>query len=237
MNVQTSVQWPKPVKLTVDGFRMLKQAGVFAGYSKAELLSGEIAGVRRQPDDKLESDASVPIKLRIEDYGALAKAGLFDNYGKTELIDGVVYEVSPQYRPHGFAKDELAYRLRRCLETLGSPWHVATEQSVAIAPHSEPQPDIALTGEPRGSGPIPAASVALLVEIAASTIRFDLNPKAAIYAAAGVPEYWVVDLNARVVYQLWHLVDGAYATRREVAFGERIEAVTVAGLAVETIGI
>ena len=50
-------------RLNVDEFWALKQAGVFAAYSKAELLDGEMFGVLKQPDDEPETDASVPIKL------------------------------------------------------------------------------------------------------------------------------------------------------------------------------
>lgn len=237
MNVQTAIRRPQPVKLTVRDFLLLKGAGAFAGYSKSELLSGELSGVPVQEEDEPESDRSVPIKLRLEDYLLLDRAGAFESYGKTELIDGVVYEMSPQHRPHGFVKDELAYRLRRSLEALESPLHVATEQSVEIGPHSGPQPDIILTTEPRGPGAIPVGSVAMLVEVAASTTSFDLNDKARIYATAGIAEYWVADVSARVIHRMWAPEGETYAERREVGFGERIAAATVEGLAVETRGI
>ena len=179
----------------------------------------------------------LPIKLRVEDYHVLAEAGALASYGRTELIDGVVYEMSPQHRPHGFVKDELAYRLRRTLEAMNSPLHVATEQSVVIPPNSEPEPDIILTSEPRGHGGIPVASVALLVEIADTTREFDLLAKAPLYAGAGIPEYWVADVNARVIHQMWAPAGEAYVERREVAFGEVVEAVTIEGLTVETEGL
>lgn len=234
MNVHAAIIGPRPVRLTVDDFWLLKQSGTFAAYAKAELIEGELTGVPRPDDDAPETDASVPIRLRIQDYLLLAGAGAFERCPKTELIDGVVYEVSPQHRPHGFVKDELAYRLRRALETLDSPLHVATEQSVAIAPYSEPQPDIILTTDPRGAGAIPVGSVALLVEVAASTLAFDLNDKARIYAAAGVGEYWVADVAARMLHQLWAPAGEAYTRRREIAFGADIAAATIAGLTIAT---
>lgn len=234
MNVQTAIRRPERIKLTVGDFLLLRQSGAFAGFSKSELIDGELLGVPVQDEEKSESDLSVPIKLRIEDYLRLDRAGAFSAYGKTELIDGVVYAMNPQHRPHGFAKDELAYRLRRALEAIGSALHVATEQSVAMEPDSEPQPDIILTSEPRGPGAIPGASVALLAEVAATTSGFDLNEKAGTYAAAGIAEYWVVDVGRSVIHQLWAPESGAYSRRREARFGERIEAATIEGLAVET---
>lgn len=246
MNIETRLKtWgneapasdPTMVKLTVGDFHLLKQAGVFAGFSKAELLWGELSGVPLQDEDEPESDASVPIKLRVQDYLLLDEAGAFKSYAKTELIDGVVYAVSPQHRPHGFAKDELSYRLRRSLEALESPLHVATEQSVEIAAYSDLQPDIILTTEPRGPGAIPVESVALIVEIAATTLTFDLSEKARVYAAGGIPEYWVTDVNGRVIHQMWAPEGDAYSKRRQIAFGEAMEAASITKLKVRTDGL
>jgi Uma2 family endonuclease len=69
------------------------------------------------------------------------------------------------------------------------------------------------------------------------SLKIDLGQKAAAYAAAGIPEYWVADANGRVIHQLCAPVGEAYAERREVAFGEMVEAVTIKGLRVETGGL
>jgi Uma2 family endonuclease len=228
---------PRPVRLTASDFSLLRRSGVFAGYSRSELLDGRLWGVAVQNESKPECDARSPIKLRIEDYLRLHEAGAFERYAKTELIDGVVYAMNPQHRPHGFAKDELAYRLRRALEAMGSDLHVATEQSVAMIPHNQPEPDIILTTEPRGPGAIPGTSVALLVEVAHTSLDHDLLRKAPVYADRCVAEYWVLDVNAGLIHQMWSPQGEAYAERREVKLGERIEAATIRGLAVETAGI
>lgn len=228
---------PRPVKLTAADFRLLKRAGAFARYSRSELHDGKLWGVPVHDESRPQCDVRSSIKLRIEDYLRLHEAGAFERYAKTELIDGLVYAMNPQHRPHGFAKDELAYRLRRALEALGSNLHVATEQSVAMGPHNQPEPDIILTTEPRGPGAIPGSSVALLVEIAATSLDYDLSPKARVYASLGVAEYWVLDVNVGVIHQMWSPQGEAYAGGREVKLGERIEAATIEGLAVETAGI
>lgn len=247
MNLETNLTAPNDtarssersiIKLTVDDFLMLRERGAFADYSKAELLDGELWGVPVPKEDQPESDASYPIKLRILDYSALDGAGAFKSCGRTELIDGVVFAMSPQHRPHGFLKDELAYRLRRALEAMGSPLHVATEQSVVIEPYSEPDPDIILTTEPRGEEGIPIASVALIVEIADSSRRFDIGEKSNLYARAKLPEYWVADVNARVIHRMWSPDSDGYAQWPEpTALGETIAAATIEGLKVETAGL
>lgn len=236
MNAPHAIAGPHAIKFTVDDFLLLKEAGAFSSFSKSELINGNISGVPHKDADGNEwvSDASIPIKIGVRDYQLLSEAGAFNGLGKTELVDGVVYAMSPQHRAHGYAKDELAYRLRRALEALGSALHVATEQSVEIAPLSEPQPDIVLTTEPQGEGPIPIASVALVVEVAVSTAAFDLGDKVRVYAGAGVPEYWVVDVKARSIRQMWRPTDGGFTEHREVPLGERVEAATIAGLAAAT---
>jgi Uma2 family endonuclease len=234
VNVQAAIGRPEPVKLRVNDFWLLKQSGAFAAYSKSELLEGELWGVPREREDEPDYDSSYPIKLRIADYELLDRGGAFDEYRKTELIDGVVYAMNPQHRRHGFAKDELAYRLRRALEAMRSNLHVATEQSVALEPDSEPQPDIILTTEPRGSGAIPRASVALLVEVSDSSVRFDLADKSRVYATAGISEYWVLDVIAGRIHLMWSPQGDAYAERREVKLGEAIGSAMIEGLIVET---
>ena len=173
MNVQSHVWDPKPVLLTVHDFQLLRGFGTFDAYWKVELIDGELWGTLADDGDEPETDAVTPIALTIEQYSLLARSEAFLHVPKTELIDGLVYAMSPQHRPHGFVKDELAYRLRRALEAMDSPLRIATEQSVALGRNNQPQPDIILTSEPRGDGAIPGASIALIVEVADSTAAFD----------------------------------------------------------------
>lgn len=237
MNVQTAIPGPDRVKLKVHDFMLLKRAGAFAAFEKSELLEGELWGVPRGREDEPDYDSSFPIKLRVADYELLERAGAFEGYRKTELIDGVVYAMNPQHRPHMRVKSELAFRLHRALERLGSALFVGIEGTVSMPPYGAPEPDILLTSEPEGEGPVPVATVALLIEVAHTTAEFDRTELAHFYAGHGVPEYWVVNLKARVIDQMWNPNADAYAQRREVNFGERIEAVTIEGLAVETSGI
>jgi hypothetical protein len=234
VNVHAPILHRDPVPLTVDDFVLLKRAGSFTGYGKVELLDGELSGVRLQDDDEPEYDGSEPVRLDGHAYRLLADAGSLQNHGKTELLDGAIYAMSPQYRPHGFVKDEIAYRLRRALEALGSSLHVATEQSAALSSFDEPQPDIMLTREPRGEGPIPGASIALICEVSANTLAFDLREKARIYAQAGIPEYWVAEVGAKLVHQMWMPVGDRFTQSRHVPFDAGMGSTTIPGLSIHT---
>lgn len=76
--------------------------------------------------------------------------------------------------------------------------------------------------------------MALIVEVSSTMLAFDLGEKAQTYAGAGLPKYWVVDLDGRFLHQMWSPGADGYAQRREVALGERVEAVTIGGLQVDT---
>jgi Uma2 family endonuclease len=108
---------------------------------------------------------------------------------------------------------------------------------VQLSEHDVPEPDIAITDEPEGDGILPLVAVKLVVEVADGTLARDMGLKAALYASAGVSEYWVVDVNGRTIHQMWSPGPDGYAERSEAAFGKRIAAATIAGLAVETKGL
>jgi Uma2 family endonuclease len=238
LNEHSPIADRQRVKLTVADFLLLKHAGVFSGYSKSELLDGELWGVPVQAEDEPESDAVYPIKLRIEDYLRLSEAGAFAGYRKTELIDGVVYAMSPQFSSHADAKGLVYRRLADSVETALPGHRVWSEASVAIEPDDTPAPDIFVTSfRPRPRAITPVETVRLVVEIADTTLREDLGPKLRLYARGGIPEYWVLDLKGRVIHQMWSPRDEAYAERRKWKLGERIEAATIEGLAIETTGI
>ena len=237
MNVRASFPDREPIKLTVHDFQLLRGFGTLDDYWKIELIDGELWGSLAENGEEPATDAVAPIGLTAAQYELLARSEAFIDFQKTELIEGVVYPMSPQHRPHGFVKDEFAYRLRRALEAMDSPLRIATEQSVALGRNSQPQPDIILTSEPRGDGAIPGASIALIVEVADSTAAFDLKRKRAIYAAAGIPEYWVVDVNKRTVRRLWDLQHGLYEQRSDHDFGDPVAAATLDGLTIGTDGL
>lgn len=70
------------------------------------------------------------VKLTVDDYLLLDREGALAPYGRTELVDGVILAVSSQFRPHSYAKAELAYRcaerwkrrVRRCTSARRRPW-------------------------------------------------------------------------------------------------------------------
>ena len=177
-----------------------------------------------------------PFKLRFEHYEMLDLAGSFLGR-RVELIEGTLIEMSPQRRPHSYAKNELTFRLRLALAEIGSPLVAQSEVTLPLRPHSGPEPDIALTDAPRGQGYIPVESVALIVEIADTSLHLDITAKKDLYAGAGILEYWVVDVAASTVRQFWSVGEGAYAQSHTRPLDGPISSATIPDLIIDGSGI
>ena len=175
-------------------------------------------------------------RLRVADYLMLHEQGSFRDL-ETELVDGEVLVLSPEWRPHFRIKSELVYRLRQAVEAAGLPYFVGTEGSIALSDTDMPRPDILLTSDPEGDGAIPRETVPLVVEIASTTIKSDLSSKGVRYAAGGIPEYWIVDVNRCAIVRMWSPEQSGYADADEVHFGEKLAAMSIGGLSVETAGL
>ena len=173
-------------------------------------------------------------KLSIKDFLLLDRSGAFDRYAKTELIDGTIIVVNAQYSDHFTVKNLLYRRIADACDALGRGLEAWSEGSIGIPPRNVPEPDIFVTRERPVKGLVRLETVALVIEVATTSLRLDLGDKLKLYATAGIPEYWVADVNGRVIHQMWAPEGEAYAERRETAFGQRVAAVTVEGLAVDT---
>ena len=132
--------------------------------------------------------------LRRAEYDQLVDQGAFDDE-KIELIEGVLVEMSPEGTDHAWVIQQLTKLLARAL-----PEHLALRVTApwAASERSEPEPDLAVVPAANYRRDHPAAA-RLLIEVSRSSRRKDLGVKARVYAAAGVPEYWVVDLAGAVV--------------------------------------
>ena len=175
-----------------------------------------------------------PLPLTVDDFLLLDSSGAFEGYGKTELIEGAVVFMNAQHRPHARLKTRLYDAVRDGLRTIGSPLTAIIEVTTAMPPHNAPEPDIVVTSEPEGEGPVPLASVLLLIEVADTTLANDKKVKAPIYARHGVPEYWVADVNGRCITQMWDSDGKIYRQSFGHEFGETIDCHAIDNLRVET---
>lgn len=174
-----------------------------------------------------------PVRLKNDDFWLLNDHGAFAEYAKTELIEGEILCMNAQHSRHARIKSDLLVELALALRSQGASLKAISEVSVALSADSVPEPDIVLTSY-LGDGPVPLETLALVVEVSDTTREFDLGRKLALYASAGVPEYWVVDLAGRVIHQLWSPDGDRYVDRRELGFGTELAAATIDALVVDT---
>lgn len=173
------------------------------------------------------------LRLRVEDFLLLDAKGAFDAFSKTELIEGEIWYMNAQHNRHARTKTQMAVALANALLALDSPLEPSIEVSTRIGAYSLPEPDIVVTSY-TGPDIVPLETVALIVEVADTTLKVDMGRKLRIYAAAGIPEYWVVDLKADRINRMWLPSGNAYGGMDQVMLGQRIEAATIAGLAIAT---
>lgn len=174
------------------------------------------------------------LRFNAAQFQAMAEARVFTGGPRVELRGGLLYEMTPQYRPHLIAKSRLHEALLDALRAIGSSLLVSSEGSVLLGNHDVPMPDIIIWELLRGPGAVPGERVRLIVEVSDTTVKDDLGPKRALYAAASIPEYWVVDLPACVVRQFWAPANGAYGRSAVVPFGQALRSATLPGIVVPT---
>lgn len=178
-----------------------------------------------------------PAKLTVEDFILLDRSGAFDAYAKTELIDGTVIVVNAQYSEQFTVKTIILRRLADACDKLEQGLEAWSEGSIGIPPRDVPEPDIFVTTVRPTKGLVRVDTVALVVEIATTSLSLDLGRKLKLYAAAGIAEYWIVDVEARIIHQTWAPTGEDYSERRELRFGEPIASATIEGLAIGTSGL
>ena len=128
-----------------------------------------------------------------EEYFRLVEAGVLGPDDRVELLDGVIVGVSPQNPRHASA----LRRAQLALEAvIGGRAVLSIQLPLLTGVYSVPEPDLAvLPGRASDYDRTHPTKALLVVEIAESSIAQDRLTKAAIYAAAEIPEYWIVNLR------------------------------------------
>ncbi len=180
--------------------------------------------------------SGTPALLRItaEQLETMAARGAFDFLPRVELREGLLYQMNPQHFPHGIAKADVTEALVAALTRLNLSLRVLSEVSVRVSETEVPMPDVSLVRRARYPAAVPVEHVRLAVEISDTTLADDLGRKRTLYALGGIPEYWVVDLSARVISQHWSPDGGTYAKSAVVPFGDDIASATLPGLVTPT---
>jgi Uma2 family endonuclease len=160
------------------------------------------------------SDRFRPLKR--SEYDQMIGLGLFQDE-RVELIRGVLVKMSPQYAPHASTVQKLT---RISASRLPAQFDVRIQLPLALSDDSEPEPDVAVV--PLGDYDTEHPTSALfIIEVSESSLKTD-RLKAAIYASAGIGEYWLVNLDARLVEVYSSPCGDRYAEVRTLRTGDTL---------------
>ena len=127
------------------------------------------------------------------EFDQAADMGLFGRR-RVELIDGDILEQMPMNEPHAYCVQLGTYLL---MSKLPPQRYTVRIQLPMRLGEERPLPDFAVVaGPPRDNSSHPETAL-LVIEVSDATLAFDLTDKAELYAANGIPEYWLADVNAK----------------------------------------
>ena len=166
-------------------------------------------------------------RFTVDEYYRMGRAGVFHEDDRVELLDGLIVEMSPIGPGHAGCVTALTSLLTPLLAGRAP---VSVQNPVRLGEHSEPRPDVALlvprADAYRTAHPQPE-DVLLLIEVADASLEHDRDAKVPLYAAAGVPEVWLVSLTEDAITLYRDPLGGRYATVRTARRGETVTSLRV----------
>ena len=139
-------------------------------------------------------------RFSAEEYHRLGELGILSPGARVELIDGAIHDMSS---PIGPLHSGVVIRLIRLFNRQPKKrWLISSQTPVGLDNYSEPQPDLVLLkpapDDYVSHHPTPD-DVFLLIEVSDGTLDFDRGKKLQIYARAGIPEFWVINLQGSTI--------------------------------------
>lgn len=137
--------------------------------------------------------------LNVDEYHSMAEAGILTSADKVELLNGEIIRMSPIGSKHAGCVNRLN---RIFFKLLGDEVTICIQNPIAISNFSEPEPDVLLCrydpNDYEDGHPTPE-DILLLIEVSDSTLELDKEIKAPLYAEAGVPVVWIINLQKKEV--------------------------------------
>jgi len=137
-------------------------------------------------------------RFTVDEYHLFGDAGILSPKDRVELIDGFVVEKPVQKPPHASSLSRLQKRLGKLMPDV---YELRIQLPITLST-SEPEPDavIALGPEAKFDKAHPQSKdISLVVEVSDTSLEFDEGPKLLLYAAARLPEYWIINIPAQQI--------------------------------------
>ena len=138
-------------------------------------------------------------RFTLDEYHRMIRARILNEDDRVELIRGEIVQMAPIGSDHASCVARLTHLLLGRLHGRVVLW---PQNPLVLLPDSEPEPDIILLTwrDDFYRDALPGASdVALLVEVAGTSLRYDRHVKGPLYAEGGVGDYWIIDLDGEAV--------------------------------------
>jgi len=161
-------------------------------------------------------------RFTVEEYECMIEAGIFRADERVELLGGRILAMTPMAVPHRMA---LMRSDRTLKQKLPSTVDILVQMPIRLLPDSEPEPDIAVIRRRADDYPLAhpgPPDIFLVVEVSDSSLAFDRDRKLPRYAAAGIPEAWIVDLRGDRIWLYRVPLSGQYTLVSSVGRGEAL---------------
>ena len=177
--------------------------------------------IHTRPPTTRESHPVEPARRRwtADELRLIDAAGVFGEGEHVELIAGEIIKMAPKGNHHELLRNELTLYWG---DRRASLYKFAAAQPLRLGDNDEPEPDIILFQANQRVFDVRPDTVLLVVEIADSSLSYDLTIKAALYASFGVREFWVLDARSLMATVHRHPQDGKYTEVSELAAVETL---------------
>ncbi len=160
--------------------------------------------------------------ISTEEYHKMWEVGILGEEERVELIQGEIVNMSPIGSKHAAC----VKRINALFSSMiGDKAIIGIQDPVSLDDYSEPQPDISILKPSedfyKDRHPY-AEDTLLLIEVADTTVESDTHIKIPLYARAGIPECWVIDLNLGDIIIYQYPLSGVYRSRTIVKNNEEI---------------
>lgn len=166
-------------------------------------------------------------RFTTDEFHKMGEAGIFHEEDRLELIDGEIVMMTPIGPRHAYYVNRLNKVL---VQAVGELAVVSPQNPVQVERRSEPQPDLVVL-RPRGREYLAATpgkeDALLIVEVSDSSLAYDRDVKVPLYAAAGVPESWILDVEAQEIERHTMPAPGGYRRIERLSAGDRVTLVAL----------
>ena len=167
-------------------------------------------------------------RFTVHEYHRMAEVGILHEDDRVELIDGELVEMSPIGGRHALCVSLLT---RLLVRSVGDRAIVSPQNPVRLDEHHEPQPDLAVVRDRAYGRSLPTPEdTLLLIEVSDTTLAYDRNVKLPIYALAGIPEVWILDIDGQKVGRHSEPSGDSYRHTELARKGETLASTTLPGL-------